>query len=304
MTGSAASTCVGRQRVEVELVGEPRRQPPRDLRSVAADEDRDPRLLQPLRLVDGVADVSVSTLERRPAGAEHPGDDLELIGEDGQSLAGRREAVAVGQPLVLLPAGADAEDRPAAADHVDRRDALGGEPGVAIRRGEHEVAEPRPARLGGERRELRERLEDRRLLGRRIDLHVVVDPERLEAEILGPLGDLDGPSPGRRGVHPEVLAIAALRQRQPELHAVGSLPRIGSLDELPDPAHVLVGRRDHVCHREPQAGVPNVRTERPERLADVVPGDRPSPPAGCRRRHGRSRRPSPPARCPAARTPR
>ena len=36
---------------------------------------------------------------------------------------------------------------------------------------------------------------------------------------------------------------------------------------------MLVGRRDHVCHREPQAGVPNVRTERPERLADVVPGD-------------------------------
>ena len=82
------------------------------------------------------------------------------------------------------------------------------------------MAEAGPARLGGERRELGERLEDRRLLGRRIDLHVVVDPERLEAEILGPPGDLDGPSPGRRGVHPEVLAIAALRQGQAELHAV------------------------------------------------------------------------------------
>ena len=208
------------QRIEVELVGEARRQPPRYLRSVAADEDRDPRLLQTFWLVDRVADVRVRTLERRPAGAEHPADDLELIGKNGQSLAGRRKAVSVGQPLVLLPAGADAEDRPAAADHVDRRDALRGEPGVAIRRCEHEVAESGPTRLGGERGQLRERLEDRRLLGRRIDLHVVVDPERLDAEVLGPPGDLDGPSPGRRGVHPEVLPIAALRQGQAELHSV------------------------------------------------------------------------------------
>src|SRR5207247_9284273 len=47
---------IGRHRVQVELVGEAGRQAPGDLGAVAADNDRDARLLESLRLVDGVAD--------------------------------------------------------------------------------------------------------------------------------------------------------------------------------------------------------------------------------------------------------
>ena len=44
-----------------------------------------------------------------------------MVTEGGQPFGQRREAVAVGPPLVLLPAGADAELEAAAADDVDRR---------------------------------------------------------------------------------------------------------------------------------------------------------------------------------------
>ena len=54
---------IGRcQGVQVQLVGEPGRQPPGDLRPVAADEDRQPRLLDPLRLVDRVVHVGVPAI--------------------------------------------------------------------------------------------------------------------------------------------------------------------------------------------------------------------------------------------------
>ena len=43
-----------------------------------------------------------------------------------------REAVAVGAPLVLVPAGADAGVEPAVAGHVDRRGDLGVEGRVAV----------------------------------------------------------------------------------------------------------------------------------------------------------------------------
>ena len=219
---------VGRERVEVQLVREARGEAPRHLRPVAADEDRDARLLEALRLVDGVVDVGACPVPGRAARAEHPGDDLELVREDREPLRRRREAVAVRQPLVFLPARADPEDRPPAADHVDRRDRLGRQSGVPVRGREDEVPEARPAGLHGERGELRERLEDRRFLRRRVDLHVVVDPERLEPGVLGPAGDLDGPPPRGRRVDAEVLPVAALGQRQSQLHAIASDAKVRS----------------------------------------------------------------------------
>ena len=69
-----------------------------------------------------------------------------------------------------------------------------------------------------DRGELDHRLEDDGLLGRRVDLHVVVDPEGLEAGRLRPASHLDRSLPGLPSVHPEVLAVAPLRQRQTDLH--------------------------------------------------------------------------------------
>src|SRR5262249_53218440 len=152
------------------------------------------------------------------AGPEHPGDDLELVGQDGQPLPRGREAVAVGQPLVLLPAGPDPEDRPATADHVDRGDRLRGEPGVAVGRAEHQVSELRSLRFDRERGKLGEGLEDDRLLRGRVDLHVVVDPERVETQVFAEPRDLDGSAPGGDRVDTEVLAVAALRQAEAQLH--------------------------------------------------------------------------------------
>src|SRR4029079_4313628 len=85
-----------------------------------------------------------------------------------------------------------------------------------------------PARLRGERGELGEGLEHRRLLRRRGALHVVVEPERLEAGVLRPAGDLDRPSPRGRRIDAEVLAIAALGQGQSDLHAVASRAKVAS----------------------------------------------------------------------------
>ena len=80
------------------------------------------------------------------------------------------------------------------------------------------MPETRALRGGRERAELHDRLEDNRLLGRRVDLEVVVDPEGLEAESLRLLSDLDRSPPGRGCIHAEKLAVAALGHRDPDLH--------------------------------------------------------------------------------------
>jgi hypothetical protein len=63
----------------------------------------------------------VLTGERGDAVAPGLNHDLDPLGEHGEPVAGRREAVAVGVPLVLVPAGADAHLGPPAGDDVDRR---------------------------------------------------------------------------------------------------------------------------------------------------------------------------------------
>ena len=116
---------------------------------------------------------------------EHPADDLEVVAEPGEPLAGLGEAVAVGEPLVALPAGADPELHPAAADRVHRADHLGRERRVAERGADDDVAEPDPVRQRREGRQRGERLE-RDLVGRARDgVEVVEQPDRFEAESLG-----------------------------------------------------------------------------------------------------------------------
>ena len=75
MTGSAAFDVVRRKRVEVELVREPGGQPPGDLRSVAADQDRQARLLDTLGLVDRVGDVGVASRRTSPC----PGASIRVM---------------------------------------------------------------------------------------------------------------------------------------------------------------------------------------------------------------------------------
>ena len=59
---------------------------------------------------------------------------------------------------------------------------------------------------------------------RRVDLEMVVDPERLEAERLGLAGRPRPCAPRRvAGVEAEVLAVAALGQREPTFMASSAL---------------------------------------------------------------------------------
>ena len=149
---------------------------------------------------------------------QHARDDLEVLLERADALADGREAVAVGQPLVLLPAGADADLEAAAADDVDGGGQLGGQRGVAEGGADDHVAQADPGRDHRQRRQQRERLE-RHLVGRLgHGVEVVEDPQRFEAEVFGLHGQLDGASPGLARIPAVVLALPALWREQSDLH--------------------------------------------------------------------------------------
>jgi hypothetical protein len=67
----------------------------------------------------------VPTLIRVVVVAGHLQEDLQRLLESLEPLCGRRERQAEADRLVLVPRGTDAEPRPAAGEHVERRDALG-----------------------------------------------------------------------------------------------------------------------------------------------------------------------------------
>ena len=133
--------------------------------------------LERLRLgVERVDPVVLAGERERPLGplAVH---DLELLGEHPHALAERREREAVGGVLALVPARAEAElDAPArhvVGGHDDLRD-VGG---VAERDRGDERAEPQRARVRGERRERRPRVERAALL-HVIEVELVVGAEQ------------------------------------------------------------------------------------------------------------------------------
>ena len=70
--------------------------------------------------------------ERRPLAREHRQDDLQRLAELVEAVGEGAEVVAERVVLELEPAGADAEDRAALADHVERGDRLGQQRRVAV----------------------------------------------------------------------------------------------------------------------------------------------------------------------------
>ena len=94
--------------------------------------------------------------------------------------------------LALVPGGADAQLGPAARQHVEGRDGLGQEAGMAIGHPGHEEPQPEPLRATGDEAERRVTLEHR-VLRRRHPVHLeVVVHERQGAhpDGLGPLGQV------------------------------------------------------------------------------------------------------------------
>ena len=112
-------------------------------------------------------------------------DEADGLLEPVDPLAGRRQVDPVATVLVLMPARAEAEDEPAAADVVDRDGLLEKDRRVAERIARDEDAEADPRGEGGDRGERRPRLVDR-VLRRAVGVDEVVDePGRVEAERLG-----------------------------------------------------------------------------------------------------------------------
>ena len=137
----------------------------------------------------------------------HPAQDLERLAELGQACADRRERIAVLLVLDLVPAGAEADDQPAAAHLVERGRHLREERGRPIADAEDELSD---THAPGDRRgrdRFGPRLEHPDALVRQID-EVIDDPDRIEAGLVGRLGDLACLAPGG----------AELRQADAEAH--------------------------------------------------------------------------------------
>src|SRR5205807_372731 len=83
------------------------------------DPDRRVRLLHRLRLVDRAAHAVVAAVEGGVLLCPHRRDHLERLAQHPEALGGVRVLVAVRLVLMLVPAGADAEDEAAATHHVD-----------------------------------------------------------------------------------------------------------------------------------------------------------------------------------------
>src|SRR4029450_12723947 len=83
--------------------------------------------------------------------------------------------------------------------------------------GQDEVSESDAGRHTGDRGQLDEGLEDRRVDEWGIQLEVVVQPERLEPERLGLPRRVDRARPRRGAVEAHVFAVTALRERDADL---------------------------------------------------------------------------------------
>ena len=192
----------GELRERVPLVGVVRRQPQHP-RPVRGDEQRDPGLLERLgferRVVEPVVEARIS----RPFGAHQRDEDLDRLLEAVDALGRRRQVDAVAAVLVGVPAGAQAEDQPAATHVVDRHGLLGEDRGMPERVARDENPEPDPLRGRGDGGQQGPGLVHRPV-GRACGRGQVVDqPGVVEAERLGLLEAREGLVPRPSGLAQE-----------------------------------------------------------------------------------------------------
>ncbi len=178
----AVDDVIGLEEDVVELVRVADGIPGRDARPVAADDDRDARLLDATRLVDRRADMGVATLVGGASRCEHLRDHRQVVAENGEPFSERREAVAECPPLVFLPPGADTQLEATAADDVDRRRLLGRQRRIAESGAHDHVADSDAFGADRQRGEDGERFERHLVfrLGHRVE--VIEDPQGLEAK--------------------------------------------------------------------------------------------------------------------------
>ena len=185
--------------------------------ALAATADPDlGELLDRLRIAVRAIEVDVCAGKRDRLLGPQSLHRVEGLVERSEAITGRRELVAVGAVLALVPAGAQAKDQPSARDNIDLRRFLREQAGVSIRRARDELPEADRLRVLRERRERREGFEHMGRLAPGHGLDMVVDPEVVVAELLGPLRDLDGARPRLGGTPTGVLELPALRRERAE----------------------------------------------------------------------------------------
>ena len=195
-----------------------RRDPQGDLLAAAGDPDRDAARLQRQRPDHRPVDLIDLALQRRRP--RRPGllHDLHALVQRPQPLRGRREAVAVGPPFVLVPAGADAHLDPAAGDDVDRRGDLGQVGRVPVGHAGAHLAEPDPAGAGGEGGHQRPGLVGRLVRRHGRGVEVVVDPDRLPRAGFRALREPGHRAPLLGRLDADQVEPPALRDEDPESH--------------------------------------------------------------------------------------
>ena len=170
-------------------------QPQEHSLAAAAHQQRQARL-HGLRVADGVAHREVLAFERRALRAPHAAQDGERLAELLEAGGDGGERVAVLLVLDLVPAGAEADDQPAARHLVEGGRHLGEQRGRPVAHAEDELADAYAAGDGGHGGDLGPRLEH--WLGLVRDRDEVVDhPDRVEACLVCRLGDLARLAPGR-----------------------------------------------------------------------------------------------------------
>src|SRR5262245_25192363 len=183
----------------------------------AADHDGDRRFLQRLGRELHPVEARVLAFELRlvlgPQGAHH-GD--RLVGE-GAAL---RIGAAHRADLLLDEPDTDAHDEPAAAQHVERRRRLREPHGIVVRQHQHRGAQAYTPRSRCHVSQKRQRL----VIGLAADPiehmahveHVVMDPDRVDASLLGAAREIDQ--------HLRIVDAPVIEQREPELHWPASGP--------------------------------------------------------------------------------
>ena len=158
-------------------------------RPVRADHQRRAGRPRAARQELAIAGLVPAAVEVDGAVAQERPDDRERLLEPVDPVVVR---VAVGAELGLVPAGAEAEDEPAATQLVDRGGLLGEQGGVVEVRAGDERPELDPRRRGGDRGQERPRLP--RAAGRPVlpaIEEVLADPDGVEPEVLDRAGHVE-----------------------------------------------------------------------------------------------------------------
>src|SRR5581483_1705724 len=191
--------------------------------ALAADEHWRARLLDGRRVEHGAVAAVVATVERErlTARRQQTAAHLDRLRETREPVTRAREVDADRVVVGLVPARAETDVDATAADPVERRERLREDRRRAQHLAHHERPEPRPVHRTCERAERGDRLV--RAVAtrvgpvlREVEEHVVGQPQRVEAELLGATSERDDRVPPER-----VLAgdgVVVLRERESDAH--------------------------------------------------------------------------------------